>query len=62
VFRTFAAQVVARKASQLAVDQRHQLFERCLIAFTPVDQELRYAFGGPHMCSRQSLQQIILAR
>jgi hypothetical protein len=45
VFGAFAAQVVARKASQLAVDQRHQLFKRRLIALTPVDQKLRYAFG-----------------
>src|SRR5215470_1388794 len=53
VLGALAPQVVARQPSQLAVDQRHQFFERRLIAVTPLDQKLRYAFrGGPHMCAR----------
>jgi len=44
VFAAFAPQIIARQPSQLAVDQRHQLLKRCLIAFTPIYQKLRYTF------------------
>jgi hypothetical protein len=43
------AEEVGGEAAQFAVNQRHQLLERVLIAVFPVDQKLRYAFRRLHM-------------
>ena len=49
---SLAAQVVAGEATQFVVDERHQFFECCLIAFAPVNQELRYAVRSLHICAK----------
>ena len=49
VLTTLASQVITGQTSQLAIDQRHEFFKRRLIAVAPVEQKLRYTFGGPHI-------------
>jgi hypothetical protein len=63
VLATLAPQVITGQTSQLAIDQRHQLFECRLVAFTPIDEKLRYAFAGLHKSVvSQSLQQMFGGR
>jgi hypothetical protein len=63
VLASLAPQVITGESSQLAIDQRHQSFECRLVAFTPIDQKLRYGFAGLHKSLvSQSLQQMFGSR
>ena len=58
VIGSLASQVFLRKAAQFAVDQRHQLIERRLIAMGPSSEQLSYVLvwlhtPAPHLASSQ---------
>src|SRR5688572_12497782 len=48
---TLAAHVMMGQPAQFRVHQRSQLIQRCLITFTPGDQELRDFFRGVRLHS-----------